>query len=117
MNTFILVIVIALIAGLWMLRRKFFGGLTMEALKSLKARGALLVDVRTPGEFNQAHAPGTKNIPLDQLGARLGELDKTKPVILCCASGGRSGMAKQMLQREGFQDVHNAGPWQTLQGL
>lgn len=86
----------------------------MEELKAVKARGAILVDVRSPGEFSQAHAPGSRNIPLDQLGTRMMELDRAKPVIVCCASGGRSGMAKQMLEREGFPEVHNAGPWQKL---
>ena len=115
MNSITLIAVIVILAALILLRRKFFsGGSTMEELKSVKARGAALVDVRSVGEYDQAHAPGSRNIPLDQLSSRLKELDRAKPIIVCCASGGRSGMAKQILEKEGFSEVYNAGPWQKL---
>lgn len=87
----------------------------MDELDEVKAAGAQLVDVRTPAEFAQGHAPGTVNIPLDEFVARVGELDPARPVILCCASGGRSGMAKQFLDRSGFVRTLNAGPWTRLQ--
>jgi rhodanese-related sulfurtransferase len=86
----------------------------VDELDDLKAAGAQLVDVRTPAEFAQGHAPGTLNIPLDEFVARVEELDPTQPVILCCASGGRSGMAKQVLDRAGFSRTLNAGPWTRL---
>lgn len=86
----------------------------MDELNELKAAGALVLDVRTPAEFSQGCVPGSLNIPLDQLPSRLGELDPARPVLLCCASGGRSGMAKQFLDREGFQRTVNAGPWTNL---
>ncbi|HJV89601.1 MAG TPA: rhodanese-like domain-containing protein [Holophagaceae bacterium] len=72
-----------------------------------------IIDVRTPGEFAGGHAPGSLNIPLDQLEARLGDLDKGRPVILCCATGGRSGMATRFLQSLGYVAT-NAGPWQAV---
>ena len=86
----------------------------MDELDELKAAGALVVDVRTPAEFVQGHVPGSVNIPLDQLQARVAELDPAKPLLLCCATGGRSGMAKQFLDREGFALTRNAGPWTRL---
>ena len=86
----------------------------MDDLDALKAAGAQIVDVRTPEEFAQGHVPGSLNIPLDQLQARLAEIDRDGPVLLCCASGGRSGMARQFLEREGFQQAVNAGPWTRL---
>ena len=86
----------------------------MDELDELKAAGALIVDVRTPAEFETGHVPGSVNIPLDQFQARMGEIDPHKPVLLCCASGGRSGMARQMLEREGHAQAHNAGPWTRL---
>jgi phage shock protein E len=70
--------------------------------------------VRTPAEYTQGHAPGSLNIPLDQLESRLGELKRDKPILVACASGVRSASAKALLERSGFQDVHNAGPWQRL---
>lgn len=82
-------------------------------LMQLVAQGAQIVDVRTPQEFATAHAKGSYNIPLDQLSQRTTELDRTRPVVVCCASGTRSAMAKSLLERQGFTSVHNAGPWQN----
>ncbi len=106
------------IAALLLARRLmllFRGGSSMEDLMSLKASGAQIVDVRTEAEFAQGHLPGSRNIPLDQVPARLGEIDPAVPVLLCCASGGRSGMAKAILEKAGYLKVHNAGPWTRLQ--
>lgn len=79
-------------------------------LPSLLAQGAVVVDVRSPAEFASGARPGALNIPLQQLGSRWKELDPARPVVLCCASGTRSGMAAMMLKRHGFR-VLNAGPW------
>jgi rhodanese-related sulfurtransferase len=80
----------------------------MDELQALKAAGAPVVDVRTPAEFAQGHVPGSLNIPLDQLEARMGEIDLARPVLLCCASGARSAMAKAMLEKAGHAQAHNA---------
>ena len=77
----------------------------------MKEAGAVVVDVRTPAEYKLGSSPGSINIPLDILPVRLNELDKSKKIILCCASGGRSGMAVGILKNNGFSDVVNAGPW------
>ena len=71
---------------------------------------ALLVDVRTPEEYAEGHIPGSVNIPLAALPARmdeLGELDR--PLFVHCLSGGRSGQAVMFLKREGFTNVKNIG--------
>lgn len=83
----------------------------LAMLPALKARGALLVDVRSAGEFAAASAPGTVNIPLGDLGKRLGEIPTTGPVVVGCASGTRSGMAKLLLKKNGYTEVHNIGAW------
>jgi phage shock protein E len=77
----------------------------------LLAKGAVVVDVRSPSEFRQEARPGSINIPLDELGSRINELDKQKMIILCCASGMRSGRALGILKNSGFSNVINAGPW------
>jgi len=82
-------------------------------LPGLAAQGAVFVDVRTPAEFAAGNKPGSLNIPLDELAARAAELDKSRPVILSCASGARSGAAVGVLKNLGFRDVTNAGPWQN----
>jgi phage shock protein E len=85
-----------------------------KLLPELKKNGAQLIDVRSQAEFMSAHAPGSINIPLPELGSRLTEIDKTKPVVLCCASGTRSGMAAMLLKKNGHQKVYNIGSWSKL---
>jgi rhodanese-related sulfurtransferase len=67
--------------------------------------------VRTAAEFAAASAPGTLNIPLQELGSRLCEIPRDKPVVLACASGTRSGMARMVLRKSGYQQVYNIGTW------
>jgi len=83
-------------------------------LPALKQQGALLVDVRSAAEFASGNAPGSVNIPLQELGSRLHEIPSTAPVVLCCASGTRSGMAKLMLKKKGYPQVFNIGKWSNL---
>lgn len=80
-------------------------------LPDLKAAGATLVDVRSAGEFASAHASGTINIPLNEIGSRLAEIPRDAPVVLCCESGMRSGLAGLMLKKHGYARVYNIGAW------
>jgi phage shock protein E len=82
--------------------------------KELMKNGAVILDVRTKGEYNGGNIKGSKNVPLDSLGSYINNLDKTKPIITCCASGMRSGAAKNMLKSKGFQQVYNGGSWMSL---
>ena len=104
---------IPILLGLaWMIWRQ--RGISAGQLSMLMARGAQVVDVRSPAEFRGGHVPGSKNIPLDQIQTRSKELDPARPVLLCCASGSRSAMAIALLKQRGFSDVHNAGSWTAL---
>lgn len=86
------------------------GQISSQQAKDLVQAGAKLVDVRTPGEFASGHLPGAVNVPLQELGARLKSLGaKEKPVVLYCASGSRSAMARSVLKNAGFQQVFNLG--------
>lgn len=85
-------------------------------LPSLKENGAVLIDVRSAAEFAYANAPGSVNIPLGELSSRLKEIPASAPVVLCCASGTRSGMAKMMLKKNGYKQVFNIGKWSNLLG-
>ena len=78
--------------------------------------GAVILDVRTKGEYQGGHIKGSKNIPLQSLEENLSKLDKTKPVITCCASGMRSASARDILQKQGFLRVYNGGGWHSLNG-
>ena len=59
-------------------------------LPQLKSEGAILLDVRSEAEFASGNAPGTRNIPLNELGQHLASLPKSAPVVVGCASGTRS---------------------------
>jgi phage shock protein E len=80
-------------------------------LPKLLDDGAILIDVRSKGEFASGHNPKSINIPLDDLNKESKKLDKTKTILLCCASGTRSAMAVGVLKKNGFQNVMNAGSW------
>lgn len=83
-------------------------------LGELIAKGAVIVDVRTPGEFNTGHVVGSQNIPLDSVGSYLDDLKKLNaPVIVCCASGMRSGVAVAQLKSVGIEAV-NGGSWYSV---
>ena len=64
---------------------------------TLIKKGAVIIDVRTKGEYLGGHIKGAVNIPLDHLKSHLSKLEKDKPVITCCASGMRSGSARNIL--------------------
>ena len=78
-------------------------------LSKIKA-GASIIDVRSPDEFADGAYPGAKNIPVNVLPNRVAEVGaKDKPVVVYCASGGRSAVAMQILKANGYTDVTNAG--------
>ena len=105
-----------MVVGLWFAYKWWNSKRVVAMLPELKKNGATLVDVRSAAEFAIGNAPGTINIPLQDLGIRCGEIPKSSPVVLCCASGTRSGMAKLMLKKKGYPDVYNIGTWSKLLG-
>lgn len=81
-----------------------------DALVSKLAAGAKVIDVRTKQEYAGGHFQGAVNIPVDILASRLKSLgEKEAPVVVYCASGGRSSQAASILKAAGFTDVTNAG--------
>jgi rhodanese-related sulfurtransferase len=82
--------------------------------KALVAKGAIIIDVRSPKEFDAGHVKNSKNIPLQTIQKAIPELKKSgKVVIAVCRSGSRSGMAKSILKSAGIE-VYNGGPWNVL---
>ena len=83
----------------------------MEAGKIIKEKRGTIVDVRTTEEFRGGNVSGSINIPLQEIEKRIDELKSQKqPLILCCASGGRSGQAHDYLARQGIE-CFNGGSW------
>jgi phage shock protein E len=92
------------------LKRLLGGGKVASSIVKQKLEsGAMIVDVRTPDEFRDGAYPGAKNIPLSDLGRRLAEIPKNRPVVLYCASGARSSSAARTMKQAGYADVINAG--------
>ncbi|MBS1729161.1 MAG: rhodanese-like domain-containing protein [Bacteroidetes bacterium] len=83
---------------------------------ALMREGAIILDVRSRGEYETGHIRDSINIPVDQLSKHISKLgDKNKCIICCCASGMRSGSAKRILDSHGFKSVLNGGGWRSLQ--
>jgi rhodanese-related sulfurtransferase len=76
--------------------------------KMLGKEGAQLIDVRTPREVSQGKIGEAVNMNFHDANFKeqLGGLDKSKPVLIYCASGGRSGKAVAMMKEMGFQEIH-----------
>lgn len=83
----------------------------MNLEQIIRERQGSIVDVRTPAEFRGGHAQGSINIPLNELPQRLEELKGLQqPLVLCCASGGRSAQAHRYLMQQQIS-CHDAGSW------
>lgn len=81
-----------------------------DKAREMVAAGALLVDVRSPAEFASGHIHGARNVPVGEVGRRARELGTfERSVIVYCASGTRSALAKRTLRRAGFKQVYNLG--------
>lgn len=92
------------------------GGATVKGVKDVNnaefkaamgAPGVRIIDVRTPEEYEAGHIPGAENVPIDSLPQAAGSWDKTKPLLVYCATGARSLNAKQFLAGQGFTGVYN----------
>jgi rhodanese-related sulfurtransferase len=86
-----------------------------ESVKDYIDKGAVIIDVRTVGEFREGHIKNSKNIPLDTFFSKVNEIKRLeKPVIVCCRSGMRSAQANSILKSNGI-DCMNGGGWQSLE--
>jgi rhodanese-related sulfurtransferase len=111
----IFLIAVAFVSGamlVWPLVRRGAGGAsvnTLEATQMINRQDALMLDVREQAEFAASHILNARGLPLSQIEARCGDIEKfkDKPVIVYCASGNRSGAAAAALRKHGFSKVFN----------
>ena len=88
----------------------------MNLTLSKKLNVMTIVDVRTRSEYSGGHVANSLNIPLNEIQERIEELKAlSQPLILCCASGGRSGQATLFLKSLGI-DCENGGSWLDVNG-
>jgi len=111
MNIFIWVIIVGAIAAFLLLQR--LGRVTPATAQEWLNKGALVIDVRSPEEFQERSLPGVINIPLGQLGDEIARHapDKAQPLLLHCRSGNRSSMGTSTLKKLGYQHVFNLGSY------
>jgi rhodanese-related sulfurtransferase len=87
------------------------GGPIRQALRE----GGVIIDLRTPYEFDQGHIPQALNIPVDRIKANIGRIRAlNKPIILCCGTGAHCWDAAAILREAGLTQVFNGGSWQSL---
>ncbi|WP_338357291.1 rhodanese-like domain-containing protein [Yeosuana marina] len=92
----------------------FLTGNKTDKINDFTSRGAIIIDVRTKEEFRQGAIPGSKNIPLQTINSQINAIKKlNKPIIVCCASGMRSGNAASILNSNGIETI-NGGGWSSL---
>ena len=111
MNWTVAGFVLVVAAIFYFLQRK--GQISREEARAHLKNGALLIDVRSPSEFNSRHLPGAINLPLDKIETLLPQRVGNKPQVLLlhCQSGMRSGAAKRKLQGMGHSNVFNLGSY------
>jgi len=84
----------------------------MDLAQLITNANATIVDVRTPAEFAGGHVVGSINIPIQEVPNRVEEIKTlSRPLVLCCASGHRSGQAEYFLSKQGLEQVYNGGSW------
>ncbi len=90
------------------------------AARALIETGATVLDVRSPDEFAAGHVPNAVNVPVETVPSRLAEIealvgsDRSKPIVVYCAAGGRAAKAKTALDEAGFTKVVNGGGFRDL---
>jgi len=83
--------------------------------ENVNLKEATIIDVREPGEVAMGCVEGSINIPLGQVPLKVEEFkNMKKPLVLCCASGNRSGQAVQFLAANGVEDIYNGGGWNDV---
>ena len=96
--------------------KKIFGFGPSVNYAELVKEGAIILDVRSKGEYAGGHIKGSVNISVDTLKNNLSQLkNKNNAIITCCASGMRSASAKSILLANGYTKVYNGGGWSSLQ--
>lgn len=90
----------------------------LELKKALPPRDLQVLDVRSPSEWQAGHVPGAQYIFLPELEKKIDHLDKGKPVAVYCDSGYRASLGASILQRHGFNQVHNVpGSWKAWKAV
>ena len=92
-----------------------FLGLGPDKVKEALRNGAVIIDVRTPNEFDTGRIPGSVNIPVDRISINSKRIKgMNRPVIFCCNSGHRSRQALAIMKEKGLKEAYTVGNWERL---
>jgi rhodanese-related sulfurtransferase len=90
-------------------------GFGNSKIKEALRHGAVVIDVRTAGEFDQGKVPDSINIPVDRIAINAARIKAMKrPIIFCCSTGTRSGTATRIMKEKGLKEVYNGGGWERI---
>jgi phage shock protein E len=117
MNWIPFAILAAIVAVIFMMKKS--AQIPEKDAREYLKKGALVIDVRSPGEFNSGHLASAINIPLDEIESTVPQRvkDKHQILLLHCASGMRSGVAKNKLQGMGYTNAFNLGSYGRAESL
>ncbi len=117
MNLVTWIVIVGAVVAFLLLKRLSL--VTTATAREWLNKGALVIDVRSEGEFQERHLPGAINIPLGRLGDEIARRapDKEQAILLHCLSGTRSGMAKARLKQMGYRNVFNLGSYGRAAGI
>ena len=81
----------------------------LEQMKRMTKQGAVLIDVRSPQEYNEGHINGAILIPDYEIKKRINNIitNKQQPIILYCSTGNRSKKVQKELIKDGFSQIYN----------
>ena len=111
-------VIIAVVVAIFLARARA-GQISAKDASAYLKNGALVIDVRTSGEFNSGHLAGAVNLPLDGIEAAVAQRvkDKSQVLLLHCASGVRSGLAQKKLIALGYPNTFNLGSYRRAEGI
>ena len=103
----------------FMVWRMMRNRISADEARALIGAGAVVLDVRSSAEFASGKVPGVRNLPLDEIGLRIGKMvpDKSTAVLCHCASGARSGSAAAHLRSMGYAQAFNLGSFQRAAAI
>lgn len=107
----------ALILLIYISYRTYRFVMIVDGLPEKIENGAIILDVRTEGEYSMGHIAGSINISLGTIRERYSELDKCKTYITCCSHGLRSVKVETLLKEKGFKNIYNGGAWTDLEKI
>ena len=87
-------------------------------IAAINSEKAVVIDVRTKAEYASGHVANSLNIPLNEVSSNIEKIKKMNTtIILCCASGNRSGQATRILKEKGLDNIYNGGSWTNVKQL